>query len=737
MDLVHHDNTGRRYLMGSIWAGSVTRADWALFFMATVVYFFAADIFHLRTLENLYALWRPGSPVPLLHRFYRFGSMNMLISLGTSIAYFASIAVLAVNATQPSASEGTSSYFDSVVFLTMFLLIGRFLEAKSKAKAGDAVASLGALRPSEAILLHSSFASLQDEDGEPSEHTDAVQERISVDLLEVGDLVRVPHGSSPPYDGVVQHGETRFDESSLTGEARLVSKAVGDSVFSGTTNNGNSISVRLSTVSGTSLLDQIIKVVREGQARRAPVERVADIITSHFVPFVVLVGISTWLIWLALGVSGALPREWLDTSTGGWVFWSLQFSIAVFVIACPCGIGLAAPTALFVGGGLAARNGILVKGGGEAFQEASTLDCVVFDKTGTLTEGGDPSVTQYQDYDCMKTNTALALAKALEEHSSHPLARAIVKYCSSQDQQICIEDVEELPGKGVAAMCQFESTAHNVIIGNEALMADYGVNVSQATIQNWKQQGLSIALLATKSTTEASPEGTDYRLAAAFGISDRIRPEAPAVIQALQSRGVAVWMLSGDNQTTANAVGRSLGIHAENIIAGVLPSEKAEKIKYLQRSLSARKGVMSWLSSRSRATVAMVGDGINDAPALATADVGIAIGSGSDVALSSAHFVLLSSHLDTLLTLIDLSRLVFRRVWFNFGWALVYNLIALPVAAGVLYPIKSNGSHVRLDPAWASLAMALSSVSVVTSSLLLRTSIPGVGFRLESSGSAR
>lgn len=730
MSLVKSQTPARRYFMKPVWAGSVSRAEWSLFIMSSIVYFLAADIFHMRTISGIRALWRRSSPVPILQRFYRFGSMNMLITIGTSIAYFASIAALAMNATQsPSSSEveGTTYYFDSVVFLTMFLLMGRFLEAYSKAKTSDAVASLGLLRPSEAILVSCQTP-------ENSEDAKAAEEKISVDFLEIGDMVRVPHGTSPPFDGVIATGTTKMDEASLTGEARLISKSPGDQVFSGTINKGNPITIRLTSISGTSMLDQIIRVVREGQTRRAPVERVADVITSHFVPFIVVVGILTWVVWLALGLSKALPDDYLDSSTGGWPFWSLQFAIAVFVIACPCGIGLASPTALFVGGGIAAKEGILVKGGGEAFQEASMLDCVVFDKTGTLTAGTEPVVTAnviVGGADAEKT-TAVGIARSLEENSGHPIATAIVSFCvASGAKGFKTSGVEEIPGKGLKGRVftngEEEVTA---IVGNEALMEDYAVDVdteSAKIINDWKRQGMSIALLATKGSSSIG-----FTLSAAFAISDPIRPEAASVIRTLQDRGLSVWLLSGDNQITANSVGAAVGIPATNVIAGVLPEQKAEKIKYLQRTLPARKargGCFSQRVSNSRATVAMVGDGINDAPALATADVGIAIGSGSDVALSTASFVLVKSDLNALVTLITLSRAVFRRIWFNFGWALVYNLVALPVAAGVLYPIKSNGAHVRLDPVWASLAMALSSVSVVTSSLALRTRIPGIGFR--------
>lgn len=729
MSLVSEQDRVRMFLMQPNWAAGISRADWALFIMATPVYFFAADTFHLRAFKEIRALWRPGSPVPLLSRFTRFGSMNMLMSLGTTIAYFASVAELII-ASVKGVSMG-DSYFDSVVFLTMFLLIGRYLEAYSKARTGDAVTSLGNLRPKEAILI---------------EH--GQDQKIPTDLLEVGDTVRVQHGASPPFDGDIVDGTSKFDESSLTGESRLVPKSPGDAVFSGTVNKGNPVQIRLTSISGTSMLDQIIKVVREGQARRAPVEKVADMITAHFVPAVTAIALLTWLVWLALGLSGVLPLDWLKgTETGGWALWSLRFAIAVFVVACPCGIGLAAPTALFVGGGLAAKYGILVKGGGEAFQQASNLDCIVLDKTGTITEGGEPKVTDSHivpnaEHD---DKLILAVAQKLEESSGHPLATAIVSFCSTHADlpALTVLDAEEVPGKGMRGTLQLGSSPNvntrplHALIGNESLLSQYTIPLTtpqQDQLMRWKRLGCSVAVLAI-----APSAGQPYTVTAMFGISDAIRPEARHTIRSLQGKGISIYLLSGDNPTTANAVGAAVGIPPSNIIAGVLPDQKAEKIRYLQLSLSREvvRGSHLFGTRRKesrRAIVAMVGDGINDAPALSTSDVGIAIGSGSDIALSSASVILLTSNLTSLLTLLSLSRTVFRRVWFNFGWAWVYNCVCIPVAAGVLYPIRTaDGGHIRLDPVWASLAMALSSVSVVCSSLALRSGVPWLGFRAAES----
>ncbi|EEY21808.1 cation-transporting ATPase pacS [Verticillium alfalfae VaMs.102] len=489
---------------------------------------------------------------------------------------------------------------------------------------------------------------------------------------------------------------------------------------------------------GRSLLDQIVQIVREGQTKRAPMERVADMLTAYFVPIITLIAILTWATWTILGLAGVLPESYLD-ATSGWVAFALQFAIAVFVVACPCGLGLAAPTAIFVGGGLAAKHGILAKGGGEAFEKASKIDLVVFDKTGTLTVGGEPKITDALTYPgatqeaaCQEdTDLLFAALKAVEENSSHPIAKAIVSYCKSRtEQSASVDNLQEIPGRGMKAICRGQSfdASFDIIVGNESLMSDNHVAMSESTaaqLETWKREAKSVALVATKPI---SKNVAPWTLAAALSIADPIRPEAVGIVEALRERGTSVWMLSGDNLVTAKAVASQVGIDPNNVLAEVLPSQKAEKITYLQSTMKARTG--SREHTMKRATVAMVGDGINDSPALTRADVGIAIGSGSDVAISSADFVLVSSDLRAVVTLLELSRTVFRRIRLNFAWAIVYNVLALPVAAGCFYPFTtSSGQHIRLDPVWAALAMALSSISVVLSSLALRIRIPWIGFQ--------
>ncbi|KAL0949956.1 hypothetical protein HGRIS_009976 [Hohenbuehelia grisea] len=743
MTLVPAHNPTRMFLMEPLWAGNASRTEWALFFLATPVMFYSANLFHRRSLKEIHALWRRGSATPLWKRFVRFGSMNLLVSSGVSVAYFASVALLALAAVQDPAMNHmgeTTSYFDSVVFLTMFLLAGRALESYSKGRTADAITALGSLRPAEAqVLVRRTGVNGADLNSSTSresdiEKADAAERsqgfeiiKVSVDLLEVGDIVSVPNGATPPADGtIVSQQESAFDESSLTGESRLIKKHTGDQVFLGTLNRSNVVQVRIDAIGGETMLDRIVKVVREGQTRRAPIERVADLITGYFVPVVTLLAILTWLLWLVLGLSGALPDDYLDIQIGGWPVWSLGFAIAVFVIACPCGIGLAAPTALLVGSGLAAKFGILARGGGEAFQEMAQVDVVVFDKTGTLTQGGSPQVSDVQIFPSPTAGeaTILAMAHELESASSHPLATAIRAYCAGQEKRASAvaDGVEETSGRGMKAT--FPELRATAIIGNEAWMAAHGATVGSEvarTLDAWRTEAKSVVILAVRYDGEASeqespqssevaePGSAQFHVAAVFAVADPLRNEAPGVVAWLHAQGIRTWMVSGDNATTAAAVAKQVGIPAENVIAGVLPHEKAEKIEWLQRNAPKRQ-ITSWSLFRRKArlnercVVAMVGDGINDAPALTAADVGIAIGSGSDVAISSASFILLSSNLRSLITLTDLARKVFNRVKFNFVWAAMYNLAALPIAAGVIYP----AGHIRLDAVWASLAMALS-----------------------------
>lgn len=698
------------------------------------------------------------------------------MSLGTSVAYFASIALLALEATAKPESESghsemkrdsnmktqsySTTYFDSVVFLTMFLLVGRLLEAYSKSKTASAISLLTSLRPRTALLVDT--------------ETDRTEE-IGIDFLEIGDTARILSGMSPPADGVIITGSADFNEAALTGEALPVAKGPGDQIFAGTSHaGGGPVTMRVESPEGGTMLDQITNVVRQGQMKRAPIERVADVLTGYFVPVVTLIAVIVFVVWLSLGLSGSLPDHYLDIDVGGWPVWALEFAISVFVVACPCGIGLAAPTAMFVGTGIAAKNGILPRGGGEAFQEGSQIDVVVFDKTGTLTQGGAPKITDtlFLSDECKPL--AIQIARDLELNSTHLLARALLDYAetenekgnadlevSSEDEKedlsalsesdnadeklapsvtlvgtgkhnyrvhlgpVKVDDIMEKAGRGLRGRVAGlqsgvadEEQIVEAIIGNEKYMTESGAVMSlaeDAAMLEWKKQGKSVMLLAVRRRAEK-----DFKVFALFAAADPLRPEAKFVIEQLQKRGIQTWMISGDNEITAKAVASQIGIPESNVIGGVLPHEKAEKVTWLQKTASVtngdKRGFMLGRNRKERSVVAMVGDGINDAPPLTAADVGIAIGSGSDIALSSAKFVLMSSDLTQILNLFDISTVVFRRVIFNFLWAGIYNIIGIPIAAGVIYP----ANHARLAPAWASLAMALSSVSVVCSSLALK-----------------
>ncbi|KAF8236683.1 heavy metal translocatin [Tricholoma matsutake] len=612
----------------------------------------------------------------------------------------------------------------------------------SKAQTADAISALGLLRPTEALVLSpgasfvaatSEYSFKRDlekgvfewEDVSSTNHGFKV-EKIDSNLLEVGDIVRIQTGATPPADATIVSGtDGAFDESSLTGESRLVKKSVGDQVFLGTINKGKIVDAKVDACGGTTMLDHIVKVVQEGQTRRAPIERVADLLTGYFVPIVTLLAIITWVTWLSLGLSGVLPRDYLDISIGGWTVWSVEFAISVFVVSCPCGLGLAAPTALLVGSGLAAKFGILAQGGGEAFQEMAQVD-VVFDKTGTLTEGGEPTVSDSEVVSVSKRwerGVVLGIAAEMESASSHPLGTAIRSFCVTQGASPSSGSLfEETAGRGLKA--HFEDLQCTAIIGNEAWLEEHGVTVDDVIRQRlgtWKAEAKSVVLLAIRDESGDSADSGAFATAAIFAVADRLRPEAQSVVAYLQHQGISTWMISGDNAVTARAVAKTVGIPTTNVIAGVLPHEKAQKIQWLQQ-VGAKRTRSKWGSIfakrrlNARCIVAMVGDGINDAPALTTADISVAIGSGSDVAISSASFILLSSDLRSLLTLNDLSRKVFNRVKCNLFYAGIYNVIAIPIAAGVIYP----AGHARLAPVWASLIVALSSVSVVCSSLLLK-----------------
>ena len=752
MSLVPSDDPVRIWFEEPVWAGNVSRREWALFIMTTPVMFFGADYFHTRAFKEVRALWRPSSKVPILRRLYRFGSMNMLISAGTGVAYVSSVAILILDAQEnplQAAHGHSSSYFDAVAFLSFFILIGKFLEAYSKTKTGDAVAMLSKLRPEEALLVEA--AAKEGKVGGESSANDLLP-RVPVDQLELGDKVSVLHGVSPPTDGViVSAGTFLFDESSLTGESKPIKKSVGDSVFTGSVNISQPVTLYVTGVGGTSMLDKIVDVVREGQTKRAPVERIADTVTGYFVPVITLLAVITFVVWASLGAAGVLPDRYRDNERDSWAFWSLEFAIAVFVVACPCGLGLAAPTALFVGGGLAAKHGILVRGGGEAFQEASKLQKIVFDKTGTLTEG-KMTVTGFEMLDSQaekwSKSLALSLSQIMEQSSTHPLAMAIAAYCNEQMEEeeegtvkIADSDIVEIPGQGMRGTFTVQLSDGKDVqmqagLGNQRLMSTLSGSESTITsgdnpyvqqiLHNFQSRGQSTAILYLREhSIDSKTPSHNFQPVAVYGISDPVRPSAPAVLSSLRNHhGLQVHMCTGDNGVTALAIASQLDIPPSNVAAGVTPVEKANYVNELRIRSEALDSGSSTSNQRKSNIVAFVGDGTNDTPALSAADVSIALSSGSDVAVSTASFILLNSDLETILQLVRLAKRVFGRVKWNFVWAAMYNVLLIPVAAGVFFRLGDldgeTGTGWRLGPVWASAAMALSSVSVVLSSLALR-----------------
>ncbi|RCK63709.1 putative copper-transporting ATPase HMA5 [Candida viswanathii] len=706
MSLLPKTHKFRIWVEDPLWVGNVSRNSWVLFILATPVYFFAADTFHRKALKEVKSLWFHKNSFKA--RIFKFGSMNLLMSLGTSVAYFASIALIGLSARQePMTHHGFhTTYFDSVVFLTFFLLIGKLLQSYSKTKTADAISQLADLKQTEATLI--------EENGEDV--------RIDLQLLEIGDQIRIGSGESPPIDCVLVEGESEFDESALTGESTPVKHIEGHQIFSGTVNIGNSSVIgKVTSLEGDSLLNQIVNTVRDGQLRKAPMERTADLITDYFVPFIVACAVITWILWLILAYSGALPDSYLDIDVGGWTVWSLEFAIAVFVIACPCGIGLAAPTALFVGAGLAAKSGILAKGGGVAFQDGANVNIVCFDKTGTLTRG-ELMVTNYNfpDKNEVIKSFALQVARDLEVSSHHPLAKAIKSFIESYSKDPLtankVPQVETVPGRGLRGniiLDEGEDTWNQykptqAILGNEKLMEENGIEFTahqKEFLTKWKSESKSVILVGLQCETYFKDD--KFHLVFIMAARDQLRPETKKVIEFLQAKSIECWMITGDNKLTADAIAKEIGI--DNVVSEVLPDEKQSQIKKIRQLR---------LGDKKTPVIAMIGDGINDAPALGAADVGIALSSGADLAVTSSDFILLNKlhPLVSLATLLEICRKVFMRVKLNFAWSLVYNMAALPIAAGVIYPYKNS----RLDPAWAAAAMALSSVSVVTSSLALK-----------------
>ena len=564
-------------------------------------------------------------------------NMDTLVALGTLVAYFYSLVAL---------FTGLPVYFESAAFILFFILLGAVFEEKMRKNTSQAVEKLLDLQAKTAEVLR-----------------DDVYVQIPLEQVKVGDLIRVRPGEKIAVDGIVLEGETSIDESMVTGESIPVDKSVGDAVIGSTINNSGTIIFRAEKVGSETMLAQIVDFVKKAQTSRAPIQDLTDKISGIFVPAVVILGLLTFWIWFVF-----LGESFVT---------SLLYGVAVLIIACPCALGLATPTALMVGTGRSAKMGILLKNG-TVLQEIQKVQTIVFDKTGTLTEG-KPVVTDVIGDE----GEVLSLAASLEDVSQHPLAQAIVNRASELGISLYpVENFQALHGKGVTGIIN----GKQVLLGNAKLLADLA-------IPHDYQERFDLLEKEAKTVVFLSVDG---QLKGLIALQDVPKENAKEAIAKLKKRGLRTVMLTGDNAGVAHAIAEQIGI--EEVIANVLPEEKAHEIHKLQKN----------------GKLAFVGDGINDAPALSVADVGIAMGSGTDIAIESADLVLTTNNLLGLARAFDMSKKTFNRILLNLFWASIYNLIGIPIAAGVF-----SGLGLVLNPELAGLAMAFSSVSVLISSLML------------------
>jgi len=633
-------------------------------------------------LQNRYTLWALATPVVFWAGWgfftsglgaVRHGTANMftLIALGTGTAYLFSAAVTVFPGFFEARGVESAVYFDTAAIIVGLILLGRYLEARAKGQTSEAIRRLMGLQAKTARVLR-----------------DGKEEDIPVEQVFVGDLIVVRPGENIPVDGTVIDGASAVDESMLTGESLPVEKAAGAQVFGATTNRTGSFTFRAAKVGTDTVLSQIIRLVEEAQGSKAPIQRMADVVASYFVPIVIGVAGIAFLFWYLLGPSPSLT-------------YSMLTFVSVLIIACPCALGLATPTAIMVGTGIGASNGVLIRNA-EALERARKIQVIVLDKTGTLTVG-KPSVTDIIPFGVTEAEV-LRLAASAERGSEHALGEALVT--ASTERGIDLEqptNFQVVPGQGIVATVG--STV--VAIGNSVMMASRGIarGDTEAGASELATQGKTPVYIAADDT-----------LIGIVAIADTIKPEAAEVVAKRREMGLEPVMLTGDNRRTAEAIAQQLGI--TRVVADVLPQDKSAKIKELQA-----EGLM----------VAMVGDGINDAPALAQADIGIAMGTGTDVAMESAGVTLLRGDLHGLLTTFNLSRATIRTIRQNLFWAFFYNTALIPIATGAFYPVFTTwlngvpsglefmfGELGFLNPMLAAGAMAFSSVSVVSNSLRLR-----------------
>ncbi|OGZ34147.1 MAG: hypothetical protein A2Y98_02325 [Candidatus Portnoybacteria bacterium RBG_19FT_COMBO_36_7] len=597
-------------------------------------------------------------------------NMDSLIFVGTAAAYFYSSALFAQ--TLFGAKIGMENlYFESAIFILIFISLGKYLEAITKGRTSEAIKKLIGLAPKEATIIKN-----------------GQEARIPIAEVREGDIILVRPGEKIPVDGVVVEGYSAVDEKTITGESIPVEKKEGSQVIGATINKTGSFRFRATKIGSQTMLAQIIKIVEEAMGSKASIQLMADRVSLYFVPAVITIAILSSAIWLFFGYQFAFV---------------LTIFVSVLIIACPCALGLATPTAIMVGSGLAAQRGILIKTG-DALEIARKVNFVVFDKTGTLTSG-EPSVT---DVLGEGQNEILQLAASIEKKSEHPLAQAIVK--KAEQDNIAIKnatDFEAVPGKGVKAKID----GQEILFGTRKLMAENNIKIdsTENDMIALEDNGKTVMILAA-----------DSKIVGLIAVADTLKEYSQEAIDILHKMGKKVAMLTGDNKRVGQAIAKQVGI--DYVIAEVLPQNKAKVIKDLQAGNQIGNWKLEIGNSRQGRVVAMVGDGINDAPALAQADLGIALGSGTDVAMETGQIVLIKDDLRDVVTAIDLSKYTIKKIKQNLFWAFIYNVVGIPIAAGILFPFTGW----LMSPTIAAAAMAFSSVSVVSNSLLMRTYRPKI-----------
>ncbi len=616
---------------------------------------------HLLPIFATYTLFVVGKPYLLgFYRFLRYGKANMdtLIGIGTSVAFLYSFIITAFEDALRPYINVTHTYYDVTIVVITFIALGKYLEARSKIKTGDAIEKLLNLQAKTALIIR---------DGKEIE--------ISINEVKHGDLIIIKPGAKIPVDGVITEGSSFVDGSMISGEPMPVQKKIGDSVVAGTINTSGSFTFKATKVGSETLLAQIIKMVEEAQGSKAPIQALADKISSVFVPIVLILAFVTLGAWLLLGTG---PLGFSQALSDGLVSF-----VGILVIACPCALGLATPTAIIVGVGKGAKEGILIKDAA-TLEKLHKVDTVVVDKTGTITIG-KPTLVDIENQSSLKNEEFISIIASLEKKSEHPIANAIVNYAKEKNIEIRdVSNFESIQGKGLKGSVG----GTEYFVGNAKLIKDLNLSFDFTKIGQFTAQGKTPVIISTKEK--------------AFGfvmVADEIKAESIEAVKNLHKLGIKVVMLTGDDEEAAKYIASLVGI--DEVIAHVLPQDKLAKIKELQ--------------SQGK-IVAMAGDGVNDAPALAQADVGIAMGTGTDVAIESAGITLLGGDISKLVKAIKLSKITMRGIKQNLFWAFIYNIIGIPLAAGAFYPIFGW----LLNPVFAGLAMAFSSVSVVSNSLRIK-----------------